>query len=68
MMAVKVIKNKSAYFNQSMVEVTILELLNSKHDPQDKHHIVRLMETFIYKKHLCLVFEPLSINLYELIK
>ena len=26
--AVKVIKNNSAYFNQSMMEVTILELVN----------------------------------------
>ncbi|WFD44915.1 dual-specificity kinase [Malassezia psittaci] len=66
--AVKVIKNKKAYFNQSMMEVTILETLNQHWDPQDQHNILRLQDTFIHAKHLCLVFELLSSNLYELIK
>jgi dual specificity protein kinase YAK1 len=66
--AVKVVKNKPAYFNQSMMEVTILELLNNQCDPQDEHHILRLRDSFIHRSHLCLVFELLSSNLYELIK
>ena len=66
--AVKVIKNKPAYFNQSMMEVTILETLNQHWDPNDRHNILRLRDTFIHHKHLCLVFELLSSNLYELIK
>ncbi|RGB40584.1 hypothetical protein C1646_753161 [Rhizophagus diaphanus] len=66
--AVKVVKNKPAYFNQSMMEVTILELLNQTWDNQDQHHILRLLDTFIHRRHLCLVFELLSVNLYELIK
>lgn len=66
--AVKVIKNKPAYFHQSMMEVTILEMLNGSWDPNDEHHILRLRDTFIHAKHLCLVFELLSSNLYELIK
>lgn len=67
-LAVKVIKNKPAYFNQSMMEVTILETLNQHWDPDDRHNILRLRDTFIHHKHLCLVFELLSSNLYELIK
>ena len=66
--AVKVIKNKPAYFNQSMTEVKILEVLNNKLDKYDEHHLLRLLDTFIHKSHLCLVFELLSVNLYELIK
>ncbi|KAI0312747.1 kinase-like domain-containing protein [Amylostereum chailletii] len=66
--AVKVVKNKPAYFNQSMMEVTILELLNNQCDPHDEHHILRLRDSFIHRSHLCLVFELLSSNLYELIK
>jgi serine/threonine protein kinase len=42
--------------------------LNQRYDEQDKHHLLRLQDTFIHKKHLCLVFELLSVNLYELIK
>jgi dual specificity protein kinase YAK1 len=66
--AVKVVKNKTAYFNQSMMEVSVLDLLNSKLDKNDDHHLLRLKDTFIHKQHLCLVFELLSVNLYELIK
>ncbi|OJJ46575.1 hypothetical protein ASPZODRAFT_1974451 [Penicilliopsis zonata CBS 506.65] len=66
--AVKVIKNKTAYFNQSMMEVSVLDLINSKYDKNDDHHVLRLKDTFIHRQHLCLVFELLSVNLYELIK
>lgn len=66
--AVKVVKNRTAYFNQSMMEVSVLDLLNTKLDKNDDHHLLRLKDTFIHKQHLCLVFELLSVNLYELIK
>src|ERR1700710_646576 len=37
-------------------------------DKNDDHHLLRLKDTFIHRQHLCLVFELLSVNLYELIK
>ncbi|GMM57611.1 serine/threonine protein kinase [Maudiozyma humilis] len=66
--AVKVIKSKSEYLNQSLTEVKILELINEKIDPHNKHHFLRMYDSFIHKNHLCLVFELLSNNLYELLK
>ncbi|KAG0668879.1 dual specificity protein kinase yak1 [Maudiozyma exigua] len=66
--AVKVIKSKSEYLNQSLTEVKILELINEKIDPNNKHHFLRMSDSFIHKNHLCLVFELLSNNLYELLK
>ena len=42
--------------------------LNGKLDKNDDHHLLRLKDTFIHRQHLCLVFELLSVNLYELIK
>lgn len=42
--------------------------LNNQHDPRDEHHILRMRDHFVHKSHLCLVFELLSQNLYELIK
>ena len=42
--------------------------LNNEYDPNDEHHILRLRDSFIHRNHLCLVFEQLSSNLYELIK
>ncbi|KAI8061847.1 kinase-like domain-containing protein [Gilbertella persicaria] len=41
--------------------------LNTVMDPEDKHHILRLHYVFPHKNHLCLVFELLSYNLYDLI-
>ncbi|XP_057417744.1 dual specificity protein kinase YAK1 homolog isoform X2 [Lotus japonicus] len=66
--AVKIIKNQPAYYQQALVEVTILTTLNKKYDPEDKHHIVRIYDFFVYQRHLCICFELLDTNLYELIK
>ncbi|KAG7661866.1 YAK1 [[Candida] subhashii] len=63
--AVKVIKSKPAYMNQSLTEVRLLEFLNSNSDGKN---FIRLLDTFMHKEHLCLVFELLASNLYELIK
>jgi hypothetical protein len=66
--AVKIIKNKRAYLKQAEVETKILEQLCKQCDPDDNHHIIRLIEHFTHQGHLCIVFELLSINLFELIK
>jgi serine/threonine protein kinase len=66
--AVKVVKNRPAYLNQGFVEIQILELLNQQIDPNDEHRLVRLVDYFTFRQHLILVFELLSMNLYELVK
>ncbi|KAL1064143.1 hypothetical protein V6Z11_D13G191700 [Gossypium hirsutum] len=66
--AVKIIKNQPAYYQQALVEVSILTTINKKYDPEDKHHIVRIYDYFVYQRHLCICFELLDTNLYELIK
>lgn len=63
--AIKVIKSKPAYMNQSLTEVRLLEFLNTN---SQGSHFIRLLDTFMHKEHLCLVFELLASNLYELIK
>jgi dual specificity protein kinase YAK1 len=66
--AVKVIKNQAAYYHQARVEIGILQFLNTRADPMDSCHIVRLKDFFVHKQHLCLVFECLSLNLFELVR
>ena len=66
--AIKIIKNQAAYYHQARVEIGILQLLNTNADPHDKRHIVRLNDFFLHQGHLCLVFELLRLNLYELIR
>ncbi|ODV65500.1 kinase-like protein [Hyphopichia burtonii NRRL Y-1933] len=63
--AVKVIKSKPAYLNQSLTEVRLLEYLNQNSNGKN---FISLLDTFMHKEHLCLVFELLASNLYELIK
>uniref|UniRef100_A0A0D6R4L1 Protein kinase domain-containing protein n=1 Tax=Araucaria cunninghamii TaxID=56994 RepID=A0A0D6R4L1_ARACU len=66
--AVKVIKNQPAYYHQALVEISILNMLNKKFDPEDKHHIVRVLDHFVCQRHLCIAFEMLGVNLFELLK
>jgi len=66
--ALKVIKNKPAYLNQSKIEVSILDMLNNYYDKNNEHHIVRVTDSFMFKNHLCIVFEELNKNLYEVLK
>lgn len=66
--AVKVIKNQPAYFKQAWLEINILRMLHLNNPPEDTTHIVKLHAHFEFRGHLCLVFERLSINLYELLK
>ncbi|GAV48706.1 hypothetical protein ZYGR_0N01100 [Zygosaccharomyces rouxii] len=66
--AVKVVKSREEHLTQSITEARILDLLNTKVDPMNKHHILQMYDTFVHKNHLCLVFELLSNNLYELLK
>lgn len=37
-------------------------------DPGDQRHIVRMLDSFLFHKHLCIVFEKLDVNLFELLK
>lgn len=66
--AVKVIKNQPAYFNQAWVEINILRMLHRNNAEEDTRHIVKIFTHFIFRGHLCLVFEKLGINLYELLR
>ncbi|ELP85682.1 serine/threonine protein kinase ppk15, putative [Entamoeba invadens IP1] len=64
--ALKVLRNRSAYFRQGMLEIAILELLNDKFDKECIGHTLRLIDHFLFYNHICIVTEMLGINLYEL--
>lgn len=62
--AVKIVKNKPKLSHQSMIEIRILKALNKK-DHLAYENIVRLKGFFTFRSHVCMVFELLSMNLYE---
>lgn len=72
--AIKIIKNKKPFLNQAQIEVRLLELMNNQ--PVDsesmrgagKERVVKLKGHFMWRNHLCLVFELLSYNLYDLLR
>ena len=51
----------------SLRELRILEFLNTEVDPQDLSHIIRKYDHFIYKNHMCIIFELLNHNLLDLL-
>jgi len=65
--ALKILKNKKRLYKQGLVEAKLIENLN-KSDPEDKKNIIRRLDQFVFRKHLMITFEMLSINLYEFIK
>ena len=65
--AVKVIRADSRYIEVAEIEAKVIEKLN-KADPDNLQPIVRLHETFYYRRNFFLVFEKLGKNLGEVIK
>uniref|UniRef100_A0A4Y0BR74 dual-specificity kinase n=1 Tax=Anopheles funestus TaxID=62324 RepID=A0A4Y0BR74_ANOFN len=65
--AIKIIKNKKPFLNQAQIEVKLLEMMN-RADVENKYYIVKLKRHFMWRNHLCLVFELLSYNLFDLLR
>ena len=65
--AVKVVRANDVMRKAAEQEVSILRKLASA-DPEGKSHCIRLLETFEYRNHVCMVFEALDMNLREVVK
>jgi len=65
--AIKIIRNNEIMHKTGLKELEILRRINNA-DQDDKYHCVRLFRNFFHKQHLCMVFEPLSMNLREVLK
>lgn len=65
--AIKIIKSRRPFMLQARTEIELLVHLRER-DTDDQNNIVRLLSHFMYRNHQCLVFEMLSLNLYELLR
>ncbi|XP_037308142.2 dual specificity tyrosine-phosphorylation-regulated kinase 4 isoform X2 [Pungitius pungitius] len=67
LVAIKMIRNKKRFHQQALVELKILDVIKRK-DKDNLHNVIHMKEYFYFRNHLCISFELLGVNLYELIK
>lgn len=80
-LAIKIVKNKPAYTRQATVEIEVFRALEkedadsnfdcdgqSSEQTRIRDSMVLLQCYFMHQNHLCLIFELLGVNLYEVLK
>ena len=65
--ALKIIRNKRRFHHQAAIEIKVLETLRD-HDLEDALGVVRMKNFLVFRKHICIIFELLSLNLYEFLQ
>lgn len=65
--ALKIIRNQTRFHTQAKEEIKILTKL-LENDNDDKFNVVHMYDNFMFRNHPCIVFELLSLNLFELSK
>ncbi|XP_053551409.1 dual specificity tyrosine-phosphorylation-regulated kinase 2-like [Bombina bombina] len=65
--ALKMIRNEEAFRLQAEEEINILQQLR-KLDKDNTFNVVHMMDTFTFRNHVCMSFELLDMELYELMK
>ncbi len=65
--ALKMVRNEKRFHRQAQEEIRILEHLR-KQDKDNTFNLIHMFDHFVFRSHMCITFELLSINLYELIK
>lgn len=58
MCAAQVIRSNETMSKAAALEQRILRMLSDK-DPDNRKHVIRLLRTFEYRHHVCMVFEPM---------
>ena len=66
MVAIKIGKSLKSDIDNAQIESKFLMRIGSK-DP-DKHRMIRILDSFFFRRHFLIVTEVLDMNLYEYIK
>lgn len=65
--AIKLLRNNAHMKRSGVKEMKICKQLSDE-DPENKYNIIKMYTSFVDKDHLCLVFEPMDMNLRQLLK
>ncbi|CAD8196096.1 unnamed protein product [Paramecium pentaurelia] len=63
-MAIKIIKNREKFYQQALIEIDLLKIINKA---DNSYCLIKLMNYFEFRNHICMVFELLCCNLYEFV-
>ncbi|KAG5451312.1 Dual specificity tyrosine-phosphorylation-regulated kinase 2 [Clonorchis sinensis] len=65
--ALKIIRSEERFARQAQEEISILQALNEE-DTDGHYNVVKLLDHFVFRRHVCMVFELLNLNLYEILQ
>jgi hypothetical protein len=65
--AVKVVRKIRKYSESAMIEADVLEAI-ARADPAGASGSVRFYKRLVWRGHVCMVFEPLGMSLYDYVK
>lgn len=63
--AIKMIRNNASMKRAGQQEIALLEKIRSL--PAKNTYLIQLLDHFEHRKHLCMVFEPMKLNLREVL-
>jgi len=64
---IKIIRNRPSMNRSGVKEIDILSKISNNSNNQ-KTHCIQMKDSFTFRNHLCIVFEPMSMSLHQLIK
>lgn len=64
--ALKIIRSQKKFHQQAKVEIDLLRFMAKNHS--SSYNITDLKDHFIFRNHVCLIFELMSLNLYDFLK
>eukprot|EP01063_Lacrimia_lanifica_P015405 TRINITY_DN2217_c0_g2_i1.p1 TRINITY_DN2217_c0_g2~~TRINITY_DN2217_c0_g2_i1.p1 ORF type:complete len:808 (+),score=256.44 TRINITY_DN2217_c0_g2_i1:215-2638(+) len=64
--ALKIIKNKRVFTNQALIEINLLNHIRNV--ATEKDNVVKVLDSFFWYGHTCVVMEKYGMNLFELLK
>ncbi|VDD78731.1 unnamed protein product [Mesocestoides corti] len=67
LVGLKMVRNESRFTKQAAEEICTSELLRDQ-DLDNSRNVVHFRKHFTFREHVCMTFELLNMNIYELIK
>lgn len=65
--AIKIIRDNEVMSRAATKEIKLLQAL-AEADVHDQKHVIRLLHIFVHRRHTCMVFEGLELNLRDVLR